>query len=203
MPDGYDDDDVAKPNSEVSGVGSGEGFGASLYYLYKAGQIEMPAIAERYWTMTQTTHNQAVYVEGQAPAAGNPAALTNLADLLDDLHIALSSTTTSVRDCGIALSKIALDYAGSDEAARRAFNERIKDVDDDTDFTGSPPTIPDPPKADDPAYVTLPYFPIPIPYIPPPVTPPELDDWDPPEGPSVDLPDDDGGSDSGDSGSTD
>lgn len=196
MAEGYDDSDLATydPNSGLPDVGHGSGFGASLFHLYKAGQVELPAIAERYSAMTWSTHTQATAVQGQAPAAGNPAALTGLAGLLDDLQLALRSTTISVRDCGIALSQIALDYAGSDQEAQQAFNQRIRDLDDQTDFTGTPPTIPDPPNVDDP-----------LPLITPSETPPELDELPERDGPDVELPDDDGGSggSDGDYGSTD
>lgn len=196
MADGYDDNDLATydPRSGLPDVGHGPGFGAALYSLYKAGQIEMPGIAQRYSAMTWTTHTTATYVQGQGPAAGNPTALTGLAELIDDLQVALRTTTLSVRDCGVALSEIALDYAGTDREAQEAFNQRIRDLDDQTDFTGGPPAIPDPPNADDP-----------LPYVPPSETPPELDDLPDRDGPDVDLPDDDGGSggSDGDYGSTD
>ena len=198
MAENYDQDDLAPydPQSGVSGVGSGSGFGASLYYLYKAGQIEMPSIAQRYLGLAQVVHTGATTAQSYAPAAGNPAALTGLADVLDQLHHALNTTVTSVRDCGIVLSQVAQRYAAADEGASTAFNDRIKDVDgaDDAVFTGPAPVVPDPPAVD-----------APLPTVTPPSSPPELDDIPTEDQPDTQVPDDDessgGGSSSG--GSTD
>jgi hypothetical protein len=192
----YDQDDLApyNPHSGVSGVGSGPGFGASLYYLYKAGQIEMPSIAQRYYGLSQVVHSSADTAQSYAPSAGSPAALTGLADVLDQLHYALNSTVTSVRDCGIVLSQVAQRYAATDQAASTAFNDRIKDVDnqDDAIFSGSAPTVPDPPAVNGPLPTTLP------PTTPPPLDAPPVEDQ-----PEVGLPDDDDGGYGGGGGSTD
>jgi hypothetical protein len=193
----YDEDDLApyNPQSGVSGVGSGSGFGASLYYLYKAGQIEMPSIAQRYLTLATRVHGAAGQAQTWAPTAGNPAALTGLAEVLDDLHHALNSTVTSVRDCGVALSQVAQTYAASDQEASAAFNARIKDVDgnDDADFGGQAPTVSDPPPVDGP-----------LPTVLPPTDAPELDEPPTPDQPDAELPDDDeSGGYGGSGGSTD
>lgn len=190
MPD-YDQDDLAPydPQSPVSGVGSGPGFGASLYYLYKAGQIEMPSIAQRYLDLSMQVHGAASTAQSYAPTAGNPAALTGLADVLDQLQHALGSTVTSVRDCGIVLSQVAQRYAAADEQASTAFNSRVRDVEgaDDGVFTGPAPVVPDPPAVD-----------APLPNVTPPTTPPPLDLPPTEDQPEVEVPD--GDSDSGGSG---
>lgn len=198
MSDHYDADDLAPydPNSPVEGVGSGPGMGANLYYLYKAGQIEMPSIAQRYLGFTHLVHASASSADGYAPTAGSPAALTGLADVLDLLHNALGSTVTSVRDCGVVLSQIAQDYASTDDEAAEAFNDRIRDIDSEADpggddFSGPPRTVPDPPMVDGPLPTTTPS-----------TKPPSLDDPPTPDVPDVESPDDEGGSDD-DYGSTD
>lgn len=158
-------------------AGSGGGFGANLALLYRAGQIDLPDLAVRYYDLSMTAHGAGSTVSAQAGAAGSPRALTGTVDLIHDLHHAFASTCTSLRDCGATLSSIAQLYAGVDQDAVDAFNTRIRNS--NVDLGATVPTIVDPPRPGDP-----------LPTVLPSTTPPPLDEWTPPDPEEVVHPDD-------------
>lgn len=130
-------------------AGSGDGFGADVYALYKAGRVKMPELAQRYSTSVSSVHQIQADVSRQSSAAGNPSALTKLLGLRDDLHFAMRKTTIALRDTGTALVKIADDYVTSDQEALTKFNELMGE-DTETDYSEKTPSIPDPPNVNDP-----------------------------------------------------
>jgi hypothetical protein len=152
-------------------AGSGTGFGASLYGLYTAGRGNLPQIAQTYYDMTWTVHGNTHALESGATAAGHPAAMTKLLDLVTDLHLALARTSRSLRDTGQVLVQIAADYVATDQDAVDAFKDRQRVLGDGDEESDGRPAIPDPPRPGDPLPTVEQGEP----------TAPELPDWTPPD----------------------
>ncbi len=128
--------DAVPSRPGVAGVGSGADFGADLYALYRAGRVRFPEYAARYAELVNRLVDVAPMVQGVSADAGSPAALRTLVELTEELYFAMREMTTSLRDTGPALVRIADDYLATDEAARAEF-ERYRA--DEAEIYYSPP----------------------------------------------------------------
>lgn len=134
--------------SDPGDVGQGADFGADLYQLMRAGWVDFPELSRRYWHLTAATDRANSEVRsnhGQLGGAGNRL-LSRTSDLGDDLQRALGETTTSLRDTGSALVRIAQDYAATDEAAQDEFSRLQSEA--AGDFALPPVPVVDPPMPD-------------------------------------------------------
>lgn len=113
-------------------VGSGEGFGADLYQLYRAGRSLLPDVAERFSDLTGQVHRLAgptrhvfEYDNYLEPAH------SLLLKLRGDLHGALRASAMNIAEAGRALVDIADSYVATDEAAVESLTRLLeKDQDD-------------------------------------------------------------------------
>lgn len=131
---------------QLGDVGSGHQFGADLYYLYRAGRLDMPRLAKRYSGFTSRVDERSEEVRGQKSLVGwsGGSAVNAILDMAVDLQLAFYRTTNNLTDCGTALVQIADRYAATDQAAAEEFNTYLADV--RGDFSGPPVDVPSPPK---------------------------------------------------------
>lgn len=108
-------------------VGSGEGFGADLYELYKAGRLELPAVAATYAELTRKIHEQDGPMQAlfEGPTYTPEASHRLILHLRDDLQESLRMTSVNVEAAGRALVDIADSYVATDEAAAAEFRRLI------------------------------------------------------------------------------
>lgn len=157
-------------------VGRGDGFGADLYALWRAGRKLLPAIATKYAEMCGETHRTQTpsqylftppHPHDSSRSGGMEPVHALLEEMRDELQIALRESAINMRDTGTALVRIANLYAATDEEAAEAFadlvdkfivkqreDSRVPNPADPSsgDPRGYllPPDVPDPPAPDDP-----------------------------------------------------
>jgi hypothetical protein len=115
---------------EIGDVGSGTGFGADIYQLYKAGRLHLPEIAQQYHDLTQLVHRT------QGPSARTfdvdgyvERAHRLWMELRDELQEILRESCLNFEDAGAALVRVADNYVRTDEQAQREM-ARLMDEED-------------------------------------------------------------------------
>lgn len=142
-------------NDNLGDVGSGREFGAHLFYLYRAGRVALPDIAQKYSDYTSEMHTDIGTVEPEIGLASPTGArcLTEIMDLHAMLQMALRTTAVNTRDAGQALVDIAHMFAQTDEAAHA---EYVRQLNDNRALLAEParpiPTPPSPTDPQPPAY---------------------------------------------------
>lgn len=136
---------------DLGPVGSGREFGANLYYLYRAGRNELPAVAEIYSECTWAVHDVTGYLRAllDLPSRGLDSASLRLLELRDEVHYALRETAQCMEAVGEALVQTATDYVVTDEEAVAAFSEKLDTHADE--FDDPPPRVPPPPAIGSPS----------------------------------------------------
>jgi hypothetical protein len=137
------DADVPRPTH-------GQRFGAHLYYLYRAGRNEIPAVAALYSELTRRVHHLTASMHGQFDLPGQVVgrAHRRILELRDEVHDVLRKTTLRLEEAGAALVVIADRYAATDEEAAAHFAALLDRNADD--FRHHPPIVPTPPAVDAP-----------------------------------------------------
>jgi hypothetical protein len=134
--------------SDSRELGSGKGFGADLFALYRAGRVYFPERAILFSEWTSATHDFAQRIDYLNSSVGHEYALTVTEELRTDLHFALRQTAVAMRDVGTAMVAISTDYATTDQAAREEF---VRLVDKNPHLFEHPtPHVPPPPGSEDP-----------------------------------------------------
>lgn len=170
MPDPYD----VNWRPEYTGddslgvVGRGEGFGANLHALWRAGRLLLPYVAEGYADAVDELHRTQGVSEhlfslpdpyDPSRVGGREPAHELLEELRDELQTALRESAINMRDTGTALVNIANDYAATDDQAAADFAALVEN--DITQWREDPnpthredflprPDIADPPAPGDP-----------------------------------------------------
>jgi hypothetical protein len=131
-------------------VGSGTDFGADLYYLYRAGRNELPAVATTYSDLTTRVHRIAGPMEAlfTVDGQGMECAHERLLALRNELHDVLRRTSIRMKQVGQALVLIASGYATTDQEAVAEFT-RLMD-EHRSEYRSGPPVVPEPPAVDAP-----------------------------------------------------
>lgn len=110
-------------------VGSGGELGANLFYLYRAGRNEVPAVACVYAELAVLVHRVAATLEhlftvpGRAPHPAHQRIL----ELRDEAHDVFRQTALRLQEVGQALVTTAARYAAADEAAAAEFCRWLDD----------------------------------------------------------------------------
>ncbi|MFY1699928.1 hypothetical protein [Solwaraspora sp. WMMA2101] len=138
-------------DDSLGDVGSGRELGAHLYYLYRAGRNELPAVAAVYAQLTSGIHGTAGALASQfdRPGLGMEPAHLRLLELRDETHDVLRQTCLRMQQVGTALVEIADAYAGTDQEAANEFSRLLDKYAED--FRDPPPAVPPPPGVHDPA----------------------------------------------------
>jgi hypothetical protein len=108
----------------VGDVGSGRGFGADTYQLYKAGRLHLPTIAQQYHDLTQLVHRtqgpsyRTFEVDGSVERAHRL-----WMELRDELQEILRESCVNFEAAGAALVRIADRYVRTDEEAQRQMSK--------------------------------------------------------------------------------
>lgn len=141
--------------NDLGQVGSGRGFGVNLYYLYRAGRNDLPAVAgiysERTWAVHDVTGTLRALLD--LPSRGLDSASLRLLELRDEVHYALRETAQCMTAVGEALVRTATDYVATDEEAVAAFSAKL-----DThaaELNDPPPYVPPPPAIGSPSRAQL------------------------------------------------
>nr|MDT0660638.1 hypothetical protein [Micromonospora sp. DSM 115978] len=132
-------------NGNLGDVGSGDRLGAHLYYLYRAGRIELPRIAALYADLTMRIHRLAPTLQSQVdlPRQGINAAHRRLLELRAEVQDVLRQTSLAMSDVGAALILTADAYASTDQEAAAEFTSLMNG--DAADFRRPTPPPPEPP----------------------------------------------------------
>jgi hypothetical protein len=133
-------------DASLGDVGSGRGFGADLYQLYRAGRIDFPEIAATYEDLTMQVHREDgrmhTLFEGEAGNLAPEPVHQLILSLREDLQDALRQTCLNVNAAAEALIRIADSYAATDEEAATRFGEEIEGDRDDFRGPSHPPLDP-------------------------------------------------------------
>jgi hypothetical protein len=135
------------PNPALGDVGSGRGFGADLYQLYKAGRSELPAAAQKFAELAGTVHwtHQFSAALARNNWHGYRAHLL-WEQLRDDLQRALANASLILDEAGRRLVETADRYSRTDEEAAVRMRELL---DQQSEPSPTPPVPPRPPMPED------------------------------------------------------
>lgn len=110
----------AGPDPALGDVGSGRGFGADTYQLYKAGRLHLPQIAQQYHDLTQLVHrthgpsHRVFEVNGYVERAHRL-----WMQLRDELQEILRESCLTFEETAAALVTIADTYVRTDQEAQQ------------------------------------------------------------------------------------
>jgi hypothetical protein len=147
MPDPYDPGwrpNHTGPDESVGDVGTGPGFGADLYQLYRAGRLLLPEIAMRYYELaTALQDTQGTSLAAFTAIGDRDPAHRVWIDVRDELQEVFRTSSINFRDTGEALVEIADRYARTDSEAA----DRMADLLDQNDdqYQSEPLIVPDAP----------------------------------------------------------
>lgn len=133
--------------ADLGDVGSGRALGASLYELYRAGRIDVPAVASVYARLTNRVDllRDAMKAQFTRPGLGPAKAHSALLELREEVHDVLRQTCLRLAEAGEALVKIADAYAATDEQAAAEFDALLaRNSDSYAHPAISVPTLPSP-----------------------------------------------------------
>jgi hypothetical protein len=141
--------DYVPPEASGTGTqGKGTEFGADLYALYYAGQLQIPTTAGHYSEAVGTLHWISGTFAGIAGDLAHSAGDHVLANMRDLEH-AMRASTRRLYDAADALVSIADRYAATDGAASDEFT-RLLGRKENGQLFDNPPGTHLPPGADDP-----------------------------------------------------
>jgi hypothetical protein len=134
----------AGPDPAWGDVGSGRGFGADTYQLYKAGRLHLPAVAQQYHELTRLVHQ----TQGPSRRAFQVDGYVERAHLLwmelrDEMQEILRESCLTFEATGAALVRIADNYVRTDEEAARQM-ARLMEADRQL-YEAEPTPVPVPP----------------------------------------------------------
>ncbi len=101
---------------------TGADLGADLYELYRAGNDNLPNVAEEYVTAATSVGNSQSFRppgQGNAPAQWNSLA-THIAQILND-------TAKNLDDTALALIMAVNEYAATDAAAKAELDRLVRE----------------------------------------------------------------------------
>ena len=138
----------------IGDVGSGRGFGAHLFALYRAGRNELPELAAVYAELTRMIMPVRGSLEAQfdRPGLGMEQVHRRLLELREEVHDVLRENCRRMLEVGQALVTIADEYATTDQIAAQEFGAMLRRS---GEFNTAPIVVPDPPAAD--ARIERPY----------------------------------------------
>jgi hypothetical protein len=133
----------------ASDIGTGAEFGADLFELYRAGQVNLPRVANLFAKAASGMHHLDPQLD--AVAAGLCAGATaELRTLLRALQHASATTADRTNLAAEALVQIANDYVATDRAAAEEFNWWLRQVEERRRFADPPAAYTAPPRPGDP-----------------------------------------------------